>query len=115
MSKIKIDGTLSGFGTQIFIDGEEVRKVAGVDVHIACGQRTIVKLDMVIPPEVETEADVLCYSRDTSVENLILNREDKELLEFGDKIIAEIERRRKERFKEKAEKYAYDRFNNKND
>ena len=105
IEKVRIEGSLGGYGSHIWINDREIKRVRAIDCHIGCDELTTVRIDLVIPPTIETEAEVKYYSSDTSIEELILNRSDEELLKFGDKILKEMDRRRN----------ADNRFNHKND
>lgn len=105
IEKVKIEGSLEGYGSHIWVDDREITKVRAIDCHIGCDELTTVRIDLVIPPTIETEAEVEYYSSGETIENLILNRSTEELFKFGNKILEEIGRRRD----------ADNRFNHKND
>ena len=105
IEKVRIEGSLEGYGSHIWVDDREIKKVRAVDCHIGCDELTTVRIDLVIPPTIETEAEVEYYSNGETIENLILNRSTEELLKFGNKILRELDRRRN----------ADNRFNHKND
>ena len=105
IEKVKIEGSLGGYGSRIWVNDREIERVRAIDCHIGCEELTTVRIDLVIPPTIETEAEVEYYSNGETIENLILNRSTEELLKFGNKILREIDRRGN----------ADNRFNHKND
>lgn len=95
IEKVKIEGSIGGYGSHIWVDDREIKRVRAIDCHIGCDELTTVRIDLVIPPTIETEAEVEYYSNGETIENLILNRSDEELLKFGNKILRELDRRGK--------------------
>lgn len=100
--KVKINGTLSGFGTEIFIDGLKLKKVRSIEYKASIEQVTEVTIDIMADSEIEAEALVNMYSSDKNIESLILNRPDEELLKFGNRILEELHRREHGKYDNKA-------------
>ena len=95
---LKIDGTLSGMGTKVYIDDKELHGVRSIKYEVGMDRITTarIELDLRLAGEIESDARVSFCSMSEEIDNLILNRETKELLKFGDRILQEIERRRKD-------------------
>ena len=91
--KVKINGTLTGLGTEIFIDGQKLKNVRSIEYKVSTEQATEVTIDIMADSEIEAEALVKMYSSDKNIESLILNRPDEELLKFGNRILEELHRR----------------------
>lgn len=94
---LKIDGTLSGMGTRIYIDGKELHGVRSIKYEVGLNRITTarIELDLALAGEIESDARFSFCSMSESIDNLILNRETGELLKFGDRILDELEKRRK--------------------
>lgn len=97
---LKIDGTLSGMGTKVYIDDKELHGVRSIKYEVGLDRITTarIELDLALAGEIESDARVSFCSMDESIDNLILNRDTNELLKFGNRILAEIERRRKDAY-----------------
>ena len=95
---LKIDGTLSGMGTKVYIDDKELHGVRSIKYEVGMDRVTTarIELDVMLAGEIKSDAMVKICSMNEEIDNLILNRETKELLKFGDRILEEIERRRKD-------------------
>lgn len=97
---LKINGTLSGMGTKVYIDGKELHRVRSIKYEVGLDRITTarIELDIALAGEIESDARVSFCSMDESIDNLILNRDTNELLKFGNRILEEIERRGKDAY-----------------
>lgn len=94
---LKIDGTLSGMGTKVYLDGKELHGVRSIKYEVGMDRITTarIELDVMLAGEIESDARVSFCSMSESIDNLILNRETNELLKFGSRILEELDKRRK--------------------
>jgi len=93
---LKIDGTLAGQGTKVYLDDMELHGVRSIKYEVGLDRITTAKieLDVMLAGEIESDAAVNFCSTSETIDNLILNRDEKELLIFGNKILNELDRRK---------------------
>lgn len=92
---LKIDGTLTGMGTKVYLDDMELHGVRSIKYEVGLDRITTAKieLDVMVAGEIESDAAVSFCSTSETIDNLVLNRDEKELLLFGNKILNELDRR----------------------
>ena len=95
---LKIDGTLTGQGTKVYLDDMELHGVRSIKYEVGMDRLTTAKieLDVMLAGEIESDAAVSFCSTSETIDNLILNRDDKELLKFGNKILHELDKRKRQ-------------------
>ena len=100
---LKIDGTLTGQGTRIYLDDKELHGVRSIKYEVGLDRITTAKieLDVMLAGEIESDAAVSFCSMNEEIDNLILNRDDLSLLKFENRILAELDNRKNDR-KEKS-------------
>ena len=100
---LKIDGTLTGQGTRVYLDDKELHGVRSIKYEVGLDRITTAKieLDVMLAGEIESDASVSFCSMNEEIDNLILNRDDLSLLKFGNRILAELDNRKNDR-KEKS-------------
>ena len=92
---LKIDGTLAGQGTKVYLDGMELHGVRSIKYEVGMDRITTAKieLDVMLAGEIESDASVSFCSMNEEIDNLILNRDYEGFMEFGHKYIEELNRR----------------------
>ena len=92
---LKIEGTLAGYGTKVYLDDMELHGVRSIKYEVGMDRITTAKieLDVMLAGEIESDASVSFCSMNEEIDNLILNRDYEDLMKFGNKILEELDKR----------------------